>query len=81
MSSEDLFSRPARALKRDYHLLNDGSDSEAETEDRIDELPYPLMRSHSMQSQPIYSFDSQSIEYAVYYIYLRIILINLVLLL
>ena len=81
MSSEDLFGRPARAPKRDYHLLNDGSDSEAETEDRIDKSSYLSMRSHSMQSQPVHSFDSQSIEYAIYYIYLRFILINLVLLL
>jgi hypothetical protein len=59
MSSEDLFSRPARATKRNYHLLNDGSDSEADTEDRINESSY------SLQSQPVFSFDSQSIEYAI----------------
>jgi hypothetical protein len=34
--SENPFQRAARAIKRpDYYALNDGSDSEAETDDRI----------------------------------------------
>jgi len=66
MSSKDIFGRPARAIKPDYRLLNDGSDEEADIEDRIDK---PLsMRSQSVSqsiSQPVYSFDSPSIEYAI----------------
>jgi hypothetical protein len=56
MSSENLFARAGRARKHNYRLLNDGSDEEADIADRIEE-------SLSKRSQPISSFDSQSIEY------------------
>jgi len=49
------FGRSARATKLDYRALNDGTDDEADMEDRIDLSPV-------QQSQPISSFDSQLIE-------------------
>ena len=51
-------SRPIRAVKLDYHVLNDGSDEEANVEDRIE-------LSLIDQLQPVSCFDSQSIEYAI----------------
>ena len=39
MSSDNLFTRATRAVKHDYHLLNDGSDDEANISDRIEPVP------------------------------------------
>lgn len=73
MSSGDLSGRPVRAAKHDYRLLNDGSDEEADMEDRIDEplSIRPLSIQSQSVSQPVFSIDSQSIEYAILYIYNR----------
>ena len=39
MSLDNPFARAARAVKHDYHLLNDGSDEEADVSDRIQPVP------------------------------------------
>jgi hypothetical protein len=58
MSSDNPFARASRARKHDYHILNDGSDDEAEIEDRMEQsLP--------KRSQAVYSSQNQSIEYAI----------------
>jgi hypothetical protein len=51
--SENPFQRAARAVKRpDYYALNDGSDSEAETDDRImPVLKRPHIAHKSSQNQ------------------------------
>lgn len=39
MSSDNLFTYATRAIKHDYHLLNDGSDDEVDISDRIEPVP------------------------------------------
>ena len=59
MSSDHPFVRVGRARKQhNYHQLNDGSDNEADIEDRIEDvLPE--------QSQAISSLRNEPIEYAI----------------
>ena len=59
MSSENPFVRAQRARKHNYRLLNDGSDDEADIEDRMEE---PVAK----RSQAISSLENESIEYAIY---------------
>ena len=56
--SSDRFAKTARARKHDYHLLNDGSDEEADITDRMEE-------SQSKRSQIVPSIENQSIEYTI----------------
>ena len=58
MPSDNPFARAGRARKHNYRLLNDGSDEEADIDDRMEE-------SQSKRSQPVSSIQNQSIEYAI----------------
>lgn len=56
--SIDLSTRPRRSQRIDYHLLNDGSDEEAEPEDHITKKP--RLNSPSIRSISIEPEDSAS---------------------
>ena len=58
MSDDNPFARARRAKKHDYRLLNDGSDNEADINDRMEE-------SQSKRSQTVSSIEEQPIEYAI----------------
>jgi hypothetical protein len=58
MSDDNPFTRARRVRKHDYRLLNDGSDDEADIDDRMEE-------SQPKRSQTISSIQNQSIEYAI----------------
>jgi hypothetical protein len=62
MSSDNPFTHANRAVKHNYHLLNDGSDDEADIGDRI-EQPLPK-RLHIASNSSDVSQD-QLIEYAI----------------
>ena len=62
MLSDNLFTRANRAVKHNYHLLNNGSDDEADIGDRI-EQPRPK-RLH-IASNSSDTLQNQLIEYAI----------------
>lgn len=47
MSLETPFTRAGRARKHDYHLLNDGSDEEADIADRIERIAFKAIATYN----------------------------------